>query len=83
MHVCMLSQVRLFATPWTIAHQAPLSMDWPFPSPGDPPDPGIESTSAELAGKFFTTEPPGKPSSTRDRFKSVTVQSACKPSDLH
>ena len=32
-----------------------------FPSPGDLPDPGIEPVSPALAGKFFTTEPPGKP----------------------
>ena len=45
-----LSRVRLFETPWTVAHQAPPSMEfsrqeywsgWPFPSPGDLPDPGI------------------------------------------
>ena len=49
-----LSHVRLFATPWTVAHQAPLSMGFsrqeywsglPFPSPGDLPDPGIEPRS--------------------------------------
>ena len=49
--------------------QAPLSMEFsrqeywsglPFPAPGDLPDPGIELTSA-LAGRFFTTEPPGSP----------------------
>ena len=33
----------------------------PFPTPGDLPDPGIESTSRAMAGGFFTTEPPGKP----------------------
>ena len=33
----------------------------PFPSPGDLPDPGIESVSPALAAEFFTTEPPGKP----------------------
>ena len=33
----------------------------PFPFPGDLPDPEIEPTSPALAGKFFTTEPPGKP----------------------
>ena len=57
-------------TPLTAAHQASLSMgfsrqdDWsglPFPSPGDLPDPGIEPESPELAGRFFTAEPPGKP----------------------
>ena len=73
--VCVhaLSHVRLFAIPWTVAHQAPLSMGfsrqeywsgWPFPSPGDLSDPGIElmsPVSPELAGGFFTTQPPGKP----------------------
>ena len=33
----------------------------PFPSPGDLPDPGIKPTSIALAGRFFITEPPGKP----------------------
>ena len=65
-----LSPVRLFATPWTAAHQAPLSKGFPrqeywgglpFPSPGDLPDPGIELASPALAGRFLTTEPPGKP----------------------
>ena len=62
--------IQLFATPWTVAHQAPLSMRlsrqeyWsglPFPPPGDLPSPGIEPTSPALTGEFFTTEPPGKP----------------------
>ena len=69
----VLSHVRLFATPWTVAHKAPLSMGsfrqeyWsklPFPSPGDLPKPGIKPTSLvspALAGIFFTTEPPGNP----------------------
>ena len=65
----------LFATPWIVACQVPLSMEFsrqeywsglPFPSPGDLPDPGIEvkaPASPALAGRFlFTTEPPGKPS---------------------
>ena len=52
-----LSRVRLFATPWTVACQAPPSMGfsrqecwsgWPFPSPGDLPDPGIEPGSPTL-----------------------------------
>ena len=59
-------------TPRTVAHQALLSMGFsrqeywrglPFPPPGDLPDPGIKCTSPALAGGFFTTEPPGKPSS--------------------
>ena len=54
--------VQLFATPWTVACQAPLSMGFPrqdywsglpFPSPGDLPDPGIKPTSSALAGGFF------------------------------
>ena len=69
-YTCVFSRVQLFATLWTIAHQAPLSMGlcrqefWsrlPFPSPGDLSDPGIELTSPALAGGFFITEPPGKP----------------------
>ena len=52
-----LSRVGLFVTPWTIAHQAPLSMGFskqeywsglPFPFPGDLPDPGIKPTSGML-----------------------------------
>ena len=55
--VKLLSRVRLFATLWTEAYQAPLSMGFsrqeywsglPFPSPGDLPDPGIESGSPAL-----------------------------------
>ena len=60
-----------FVTPWTVARQAPLSWDFsrqeywsglPFPSLGDIPDPGIEPTSPASTGRFFITEPPGKPS---------------------
>ena len=61
------SRVCLFATPWTLARQAPLLMGFsrqeywsglPCPPPGDLPDPGIEPaslTSPALAGGFFTT----------------------------
>ena len=64
--VCMLSRfsrVRLFAAPWTVAHQASLSMEfsrqesWSGLSslpPGDLSNPGIEPTSPALAGEFFT-----------------------------
>ena len=54
-YVCVLSCVQLFATPWTVARQAPLSMEFsrqeywsglPFPSPGDVPDPGTELASS-------------------------------------
>ena len=66
----MFAQLCLTATPWTVAHQAPLSVEllrqeyWsglPFPTPGDLSDPGIKSVSHALAGRFFTTAPPGKP----------------------
>ena len=55
-----------FATPWTVAHQAPLPMGFPrqeywsglpIPFPGDLPDPGIKPVSPAL----FTAESPGKP----------------------
>ena len=68
--VCVLSCVQLFATSWTVVHQASLSMEFsrlkcwsglPFPSPEDSPDPEIKPVSPALAGQFFTTEPPGKP----------------------
>ena len=67
---CVLSHfshVRLFATPWTVARQAPLSMEFsrqeywsglPCPPPRDLPDPGIKPLSLRspaLAGDFFTT----------------------------
>ena len=64
----MLSRVRLFATPWTVAHQAPPSMEFsrqeywsglPFPSPGDLPDPGIEPGSPALQADALPSEPPG------------------------
>ena len=62
-----LSRVLLFATPWTIAHQAPPSIRFsrqeywsglPFPSPGDLPDPGIEPRSLALQADALTSEPP-------------------------
>ena len=63
----LFSHVQLFATPWTLACQAPLSLGFsrqeywsglPFPTPGDLPDPGIELKtfkSPVLVGGFFTT----------------------------
>ena len=70
MHVQSFSRVQLFVTPWTVAHQAPLSMGFPrqeyrsgspFPSPGNLPDPGIEPAFPALTGGFVTIEPSGKP----------------------
>ena len=66
-HAKSLSPVRLFATLWTVAHQAPLFMGFsrqecwsglPCPPPGDLPDPGIEIVSLmspALVGGFFMT----------------------------
>ena len=80
----VLSHVWLFATPWTVACQPPLSVGFsrqeylsglPFPSPGDLPNPGIKSTSPTypaLAGRFFTIAPPR-------RFQSVDL---CRPGFL-
>ena len=80
-----------FATPWTIACQAPLSMGfprqeywsgWPLPSPGDLPDPGIGSPA--LAGGFFTTRSPRV--SVSHCLESLTLQTlprAFLPSHYH
>ena len=71
--VCVLSRAFLFEIPWTVACQAPLSMEFsrqqywsglPFPASGDLLSPGIEHTSPPspaLVGRFFTTEPSKKP----------------------
>ena len=67
-----LSRVRLFATRWTVAYQAPPSMGFsrqecwsglPFPSPGDLPDPGIE---------------PGSPTLQADTLPSKWTEVICK-----
>ena len=67
-----LSRVQLFVTPWTVAYQAPPSMGFskqeywsgfPFPSPGDLPDPGITPGSPAVQADALTSEPPGKPQS--------------------
>ena len=67
MCVCVHSGVRLLATPWPVARQAPLSMEFPsqeywsglpFPTPRDLPDPGVKPeslASPALAGGFFAT----------------------------
>ena len=66
MKVKSLSRVRLFVTPWTIAHQAPpftgfSSQEYwsglPFPSPGDLPDPGMEPGSPALQADALRSEP--------------------------
>ena len=73
MHAQLLSHVQLFVTTWTVAHQAPLPMEFsrqecwselPFPTPGYLPDSGIKPLSVvppALVSGFFTTAPSGKP----------------------
>ena len=75
-------------TPWTVAHQAPLFLGFsrqeywsglPFTLPEDLPDSGIKLASLvspALAGRFFTTELPGKPSDGRDEHKNKALQTA-------
>ena len=90
--VQFLSQVHLFVTPWTVALQAPLSIGFsrqeywsvlPFLSLGS----GIKPVSSALAGRFFTTEPPGKPSETRRLFliskRNVKVEDIARVVKLH
>ena len=76
--VKLLSRVWLFATPRTVAYQAPPSMGFsrqeycsgvPFPSPGDLPNPGIEPRSPALQANTLTSEPPGKPQPLGQRWK--------------
>ena len=64
-----LSHIRLFVAPWTVAHQAPMSVEFsrqeyqsglPFPSPGDLPYPGLEPRSPVLQADSLPSEPPGK-----------------------
>ena len=63
-----LSRVWLFATPWSVAYGAPLSMEFsrqeywsglPCPSPRDLPYSGIEPRSPALEADALTSEPPG------------------------
>ena len=94
MYVCvcvcvqLLNHVRLFVTPWTVARQAPLSIEFsrqeyysglPFPTLGNLPNSGTEPmclVSSVLAGRFFTTMPPGKPllKSTWGQLENVNQQ---------
>ena len=77
----LVAQSCLFATPWTVALQAPLSMEFsrqecwsglPVPSPGDIPNPGIKPRSPALQADSLLYEPPGKPRNTGvGQFRSV------------
>ena len=68
-----LSHGQLFVTPWSVAHQAPLSMGFPWQEywsglpctpPGDLPNPGIELGSPALQADSLPAESPGKPKNT-------------------
>ena len=72
-------------TPWTVAHQAPLSMGFsrqeywsglPLPSPGDLPYPGIEPGSPALQADSLPSEPPGEP---RNSLDSSKWRMSCQP----
>ena len=76
-----LSRVQLFATPWTVARQALLSMgfsrqeNWsglPYPSPGDLPNPGIEPRSPTLQTNALPSESQGKPVSI-NKVHSINI----------
>ena len=73
-----LSCPNLCAAPWTVAHQAPLSMGFsrqeywsglPFPSPGDLPDPGIKPRFPALEADSLLSELPGKPTEAGHKLK--------------
>ena len=70
MILTVLSRVQIFGTPWTVAHQFPLSMGFPrqedqsglpFPSPGDPLNPGIKPRSLGLQADSLPSEALGQP----------------------
>ena len=81
-----LSCVQFFVTPWTVAHQAPLSMVFfrqgywsglPFPSPGDLPDPEIKPGSPALQADALPSEPPGKAESLYCSPETVATLFIC------
>ena len=83
----LLSRVRLFVTPWTVAHQASPSMEFsrheywsglPFPSPGDLPDPGIEPGSPTLQADALPSEPPGKSTLSAKNKTRVEIRQPSK-----
>ena len=94
--VCALSHVPLFAIPWTVALQAPLSMGFcrqeywrglPFPSPGDLPDPGVEPASLSSpspprwAGGFSSVVLPGRPVMSCYTLVVQSCPTLCNPVD--
>ena len=87
-----LGHVRLFATPWTVAHQAPPSMGFsrqeywsglPFPSPGDLPDPRMEPRSLALQADSLPAEPQGKPNTGLIKDTGLVPGSGRSPGGGH
>ena len=80
-------RIGLFVTPWTVAHQAPLSMGFsrqeywsglPFPPPVDLPDPGIELRSPALQADTLTSEPPGGFMRGMENLQIKSLTTLCK-----
>ena len=71
--MCVLSHVRLFATPWTIQSMEFSRPEYwsgqPFPSPGDLPNLGIKPRSPELQVDSLPVEPQGKPKQSKEYHK--------------
>ena len=89
-NIKLLSRVQLFATPWTVAYQAPLSMGFsrqqywsglPFPSPRDLPNPGIEPGSPASQTDALSSEPPGKSIEKNDLFAGSRSSQKIRPED--
>ena len=90
--VWLLSPIWLFATPWTVTLQAPLSMGlyrqeyWsgmPLPSPGDLPNPGTEPASPALQADFLLSKPSGKPPVIQfSQFSCSVVSDSLQPHEL-
>ena len=85
------SCVQLFATPWTVALQAPLSIGFSrqeywnglsCPPPGDLPKPGIKAACPALVGGSLPLAPPGKPCYWYSKFLSIVLESS-EASFLH
>ena len=87
MHICqLLSCIWLLATPWTVACQAPLSMEFsrqeywsglPCPPPGDLPDPGIKPQSPALQADSLPPEPPAYSEGEKQAAACVEFQAVC------
>ena len=80
------SRVRLFATPWTVAHQAPQPMEFsrqqhwsglPFPPPGGLPDSGIEPASPALQADSLPLSHQGRSIAWKMDKKTVLKASVC------